>query len=432
MRRRTVWTLSTLVLLALLVSTAAANEIVQLRHLVYVGAGAAHEEFIRQKAEEFERLNPNVKIDISRVAGGTAYLEAIVVASLAGVPYDVVEPSTVEYAALAHKGLLADLSGYLDKSGVRALFPPEFLRPYQMGDKLFGMPQSLAAVTTVSNVTLLRTAGVQTPGELGDGWNWAKMLEIGPKLSVDKDGDGTNDTWAFLIGATLHRLFPAFIHNAGGDVFDAHINPRNSTFASDPGVEKGLEFWLQLHERGFITNNTRTFGTQRTAAISLHHGPWWIGEADLMAEPFDYEVALYPAGPAAQGTEMQVNGYNVSAISDKKDLAWEWIQFLTCDYDNAIDYMAKTGRPSAYLPALPEFSRLFPGKPRSIQVFLDVLQLPDTRIRVVTPIYNDVYQKFNAEIQSEVMTFKEPLTSFLQRIDEYAQRLLDELWSAEE
>jgi|LSQX01.1.fsa_nt_gb hypothetical protein len=97
----------------------------------------------------------------------------------------------------------------------------------------------------------------------------------------------------------------AFIHNAGGDAFDKHIQPRYATFTKDVAVAKGPEFYLELYRPGWATTDRPEFRSEETAAIGFEDGSWWIGLSEASPNPFEYEVAPYPRGPKMrQGSEV--------------------------------------------------------------------------------------------------------------------------------
>src|SRR5690606_9942699 len=107
---------------------------------------------------------------------------------------------------------------------------------------------------------------------------------------------------------------------------------------------------------------------------------------------------------------------------------FEWIRFLTADYENVVEYMRRTGRPTAYMPAASEYLRLFSeNHPDSISVWLEVLTHPDVRVRTVTPVYAEVSSEFNREFRS-VMNRQNSLENFLNYMNTFAQTRLDEAW----
>lgn len=400
---------------------------ITLTHLSNSSHHDAHRAFVEEKAREFNKLHPNVEIEM--VVSPGDYVEKIVIAAAGGISYDIVEPTSAQISDLVNQNLLLDLQPFLKRSGLALReFIPIALLPFQWDGKLLGLPSEINAVSTISNVKLFEHAGLETPQQLGAGWNWNALLKMAPKLSRDTAGRGANDRWAVLMAATFHRILPAFVHNAGGDVFDKQVQPRNSTFAKDPAVSVGLQFFLDLYWRDWLTSSSNTFRSEQTTAINLTDGSWWIGLAEELEDPFEYEVAPYPAGPARQGSEAQANGFCVAAQTKYPEEAFEWVRFLTADYDNAITYMRSTGRPTAYLRAAPRFATLFSAKhPASISVWIEVLTHPDVRTRAVTPAYTAVSNEFRAKFK-EVMSREKSLVDFLEHMQRYAQTRLDEAW----
>ncbi len=429
MRRRVLLVFVGIVVCQMMALAAAQAEPATITHLFFGSAGKAHEDFLVKMAAKFEAQYPQYRIELINGGSGAVYLDRILVASAAGVPYDVIEPTTTDFSAVARAGLVRDLAPLAARDGVDwNVFVPYAIAPYKWDDRVLALPTEISAVTTISNVDLLGEAGLATPGQLGSAWDWERLLSYGAYLSW-KDPDGKPVRWAYMAGTAMHRVVPMMVHNAGGDIFDKVMHPTKATFTTDPAVEVGLSFYLDLWTRGYIVTNRNEFANKHTAAISFNEGPWWIGMAETSSAPFEYEVALFPRGPARQGNEVLANAYSIHQYSTQLEGAWQWIKFLTLDYDNVVEYMKMSGRPAAYLPAMPQFARLFPGHPGSIAVFLEVLQRPDSRIRTVSPVYTDVYNKFNADFPGLVLTQKQPLKTFLENMQTFTQQKLDEHWA---
>jgi ABC-type glycerol-3-phosphate transport system substrate-binding protein len=400
---------------------------VTLTHLANSAHHDAHRTFVEDKAIEFSRLHPDVEIEVLASAG--AYVESIIVAAAGGVSYDIIEPTSAQISDLVSQNLLLDLHPFMKRSGLTlSEFIPIALLPFQWDNKLLGLPSEIVAVTTISNVRLFEQAGLQTPQQLGAAWNWDALLEMAPRLSRDIAGTGVRDRWAVAMVATFHRVLPAFVHNAGGDAFDKQVQPRNAMFTKDPAVAEGLQFFLDLYWRDWLTTDAGTFRSAQTTAMNMTDGSWWIGLAEELHDPFEYEVAPYPAGPRRQGSEAQANGFCVGAQTKDPEKAFEWVRFLTADPDNAVTYMRATGRPTAYLRSSPRFPTLFSSRhPASILAWIEVLTHPDVRTRAVTPAYASISNEFNARFK-EVMSQRRSLQDILEHMQRYAQSRLDEVW----
>lgn len=417
-----------LAILAVCTSAGAASTgPITLSHLVYTGHHESHEAYVREKALEFSRRHPEVTIEV--IANTGDYVERAVVAAAAGVAFDVLEPTSAHISSLVTRNMFMDLLPLLERSDLSLdAFPPISLVPYRWGAELYCIPSQLVAVTSIANVRLFQEAGVPTPQQMGEAWNWDSLVEISPKLSADTDGDGVNDRWSVLLPSGFNRVVPAFVHNAGGDVFDEQVQPRRATFTSDPAVRIGLQFYLDLYWRDWLTTEASTFRSEERTAINLTDGAWWIGLVEELDQPFAYEVAPYPKGPARQGSEIAVNGYCGGRQTAHPEWVFEWIRFLTADYENVVEYMRRTGRPTAYMPAASEYLRLFSeNHPDSISVWLEVLTHPDVRVRTVTPVYAEVSSEFNREFRS-VMNRQNSLENFLNYMNTFAQTRLDEAW----
>lgn len=263
-------------LVVTMVGTPALAQQIHLTHLFNPSHHEAHQRFVEKKAVEFQAIHPNVKIEVVVSPGN--YVEKVLIASAGGVPYDIVEPTSAQISAFASQGILKDLNPYFERGDVNlGAFLPMALVPFDWDGELICLPSEVNAVTTVANVRLFEEAGLSTPQQLGSDWNWDTLVDISPKLSGDLTGVGVSNRWAVLLPHSFHRVLPALVHNAGGDVFDAQVQPGNSMFLKDPAVREGLQFYLDLYERNWLTTTAATFRSEETTAINMADGSWWIG-----------------------------------------------------------------------------------------------------------------------------------------------------------
>ena len=59
-------------------------------------------------------------------------------------------------------------------------------------------------------------AGIPYPD---DTWDWAKLVEVGKQLTLDKDGDGKTDQWGFYTETTdMENYWSSLVWQNGGDI----------------------------------------------------------------------------------------------------------------------------------------------------------------------------------------------------------------------
>lgn len=207
--------------------------------------------------EEFERRNPDLKIELVR-ASASQMDDKFLVMTATQVPVDVViSMSLVGWASYGAKGLFRDLTPYIERDGekLRAKGVPDFvLGALRTVGGITSIPYSIyASYIMVYNATYFDEAGLAGPAADWDdrSWTWAAMVEAAKKL-VRYNSEGQMTRAGLLIGAddistqSLSLMW-------GGDLFAP------STY--EDGIVRELTF--------LTPENIRAFS--EAAALSTEH-----------------------------------------------------------------------------------------------------------------------------------------------------------------
>jgi multiple sugar transport system substrate-binding protein len=384
------------------------------------------EEYYKEMAAEFQKTHPNVEIEIVTSPSQADYESKVIVGAAAGVFYDVCIAPIVSFNSLAYGGFFQDLAPYIqrDNSPDMRQFLPISLQTVTIDNKLLGIPFGISAAAAVANVTMFKEAGLRTPSEMGSAWNWSALSNIANKLSRDTNGDGVFEIRGLQINRTAERIVPAFVYNAGGNIFDNVSRPTTITMSKDPAVASGLDFFLELAKADHFGSGQNWINAR--AALDLNQLPeTTVSYAKDVGMPFEYEVAHYPRGPVYQGSEILTFAYSLFKGSPNSDIAWEWIKFLTTNRTNVQGIMKAWGNPTPYMPYMADYYRLFSDYSPSFRIYSEIMQHPDAHIRPQTPIYDEVVKVFNAGLAS-LINGQVSLQNFLINIDETIQPLINE------
>ena len=105
----------------------------------------------------------------------------------------------------------------------------------------YGLPRDLNTVVLYYNKAMFDAAGLPYPD---DTWDWAKLVEVGKKLTLDTDGDGTPDQWGlYTETADMENAWSSFVWQNGGDVMAAD---GKSTVVDSPEAAAGIQFLQDL------------------------------------------------------------------------------------------------------------------------------------------------------------------------------------------
>lgn len=405
--------------------TTASAETIKITQLMRAHHYAFSEAYFTEMIKQFKATHPNVEIEIVTTPTQDDYESKVIVGTAAGVFFDVCIAPVVSFNSLAYKGLFQDLNTYIkrDKSFDLRQFLPISLQTATVNNQLLGLPFGVSAAAAVANVTMFREAGMRTPQELGNAWNWEALESIAEKLSHDTNGDGVYETRGLQINRTAERILPMFVYNAGGSIFDNMSTPKRATFSSNPGVTTGMNFYLDLAKRDFFGQGQNWI--QGKAALDLNQLPeTTVSYAKSVGMPFEYEVAHYPKGPAHQGSEIITFSYSILRDSPHGDIAWEWIKFLTINRQNVQGIMAAWGNPTPYRPYMADYFKLFSDYSPSFRVYSDIMQHPDAYVRPQIPVYDEVVKMFNNRLAA-LISGEVSLQSYLINLDQNTQPLLD-------
>lgn len=223
-------------------------------------------------------------------------------------PHDRIGQSVLE-------GIIAplDLSAeYLDQ------FIDSTVEAMSYGGKIYGIPYSLETVALIYNKDLLPTV----PNTMETLFTLAKEMT-------------TEEQYGFLYDITNFYYTYGFFGGFGGYVFKQTSDGLDveDIGLANPGAVKGAELILRFRKEGLIPEGTTESVTDglfiegKVAAVI--NGPWKF--AEFKEAGVNYGIAPLPrlANGNYPKTFIGVKGYYISAFSENKDAALQFITWLT-------------------------------------------------------------------------------------------------------
>lgn len=405
--------------LSLLVLAAPAMAQITITHYNFAGHGAGWTDYLKDRAKAFEELHPGIKVEIVTNPGNSAnYVDEFVVALAGGAPPN----STDFHAALAGgmigDGFFTDLRPYLERDGIvlsELTVPPVVEILTAPNGSIWSLAGDIFPVVTFYNVDMFEEAGLPSPNDLGDDWTWERAIESGRLLTQDLSGDGITDQWG--IEAMGSRWY-MWVHQAGGMLYDRIVDPTESRW-NTPEVITGFDFPISVFRAGI----SPAYGSPEysagalargTAAMTFKDGPGAIG-ARLTDVPFRWDIAPQVRGPKNAGSEIAVSGFQMVAAAENQEETWEWLKFISFDYESMLKFMEYTGRVPHLLEAAFEYNHYNPHAPEHWRAFLDVASLPETLPNYVIPQSVQINGVINPLIM-EVFTGQTPIESAVEEI----------------
>lgn len=303
-------------------------------NVIYMAQAGYQPDDIRDMADLFEELT-DTKVNITFVKYDEMH-EKIVASAVAPVAtYDVILLDLIWTAEFASKKMVQPLDDRITPA-IRNDIAPAILDAFVFNKKTWAMPFLANFQLFFYNQDMIRKAGFSGPPKTLEEMV-EQMRAIKAKGIVKYP---FTDSWNQKEGLVCEYVWltGAF----GGETFDAEGEP---IFNSGPGL-KALEFMVSLLKEGlanpkaltndepaakddFISGNA-AFTTNWTFQYALMNDPSVskvVGEGKMGLIP----VAKEALGKSKFGTA-SVSGFQGAAImanSRKKDLAWQYVKFIT-------------------------------------------------------------------------------------------------------
>lgn len=247
------------------------------------GLPAPQDDLIKKALDE----KLNIDIEINMIQGFTDYLNQIKVRAAAGNLPDIFHLDLVALNDFAQKGLLLDLTPYLDTKlkTAKSFMTESLLKKGMVNGKYY-------AITRIADVAFssfwirkdwLDNLNLSMPTNLDELYNVAKAF-----TEQDPDGNGKKDTYGFT-GTELGAFSPIFgaYGTAGpGSTFLKDGKVVNAYY--DPGLPEALQYIHRLISENLVDPQLMTNkGTMaRDQAFQGKAGIIWAGWTDIAKQEF--------------------------------------------------------------------------------------------------------------------------------------------------
>ena len=369
----------------------------------------------KEVVEEFEKQNPDIKVLIENVSY-QAYWEKLLTMIAGGESPDVVFMESRRLSGFVTRNGVVPLNDLIkdDKDIKLDDFYPISLKSYQMGGKLYGLPNDVAVVVMFYNKDLFDREGVTYPR---DGWTWSDLVKIGKQLTKDKNKDGVPDQY----GITTYAWKCAIWQN-GGDLVDNPNNPKKSTM-NTKAVKDALQFCNDLvHKHKIAPPSTwwqsqqghEMFMTQKVA-MSIE-GHWMVPY--IRKANFKWDVVTLPKGKNHAG-ENYGSCFSIPEGSKHIKEAWRFIKFLAGEEGQKL--LVSSGFSTPALKSIAKSKYFLSSDPKNAEAFLKMLKRGHASIKSPNVLkIESIYQ----EEMDQFWLNKSPVNAMTKKIDTAVNRVL--------
>ena len=278
--------------------------------------------------EAFTAANPTIKVNVT-VSDWEPYWDKLQTGLAGGAAPDVFAmdgPLGPDYQT---RDVLLDLTPYIQgESYDLGQLDANAVKDFTTADGAqFGLPRDLNVIALYYNKTMFDAASIAYP----DGtWDWAKLIEVGKKLTLDTNSDGKPDQWGLYTETSdMENYWSSLVWQNGGDVLAP--DGKTTVLGSDQAVG-GLQFLQDLIWKEKVMPDAASWPTdsgdafeQGKAAMEAN-GSWLV--ATHQAAGIDLGIAPLPKGPAGQATSINPTGAVVYAKTKNPDAAWAFVKYL--------------------------------------------------------------------------------------------------------
>jgi len=275
----------------------------------------------------FHAAEPRITVKVT-VSDWEPYWDKLQTLLAGGAAPDVFAMDGPLFPDYAGRDVLLDLSSYIQAES----YPLSSLADLAVKDfatsdgRQMGLPRDLNVIALFYNKKMFDAAGIPYPD---DSWDWNKLIEVGKKLTLDKNKDGKIDQWGLYTETTdMENYWSSLVWQNGGDI----LAPDGKTTVLDsPGATGGLQFLQDLIWKHKIVPDPALFAEtgdafeQGKAAMEIN-GSWLVATDE--AAGLSFGIAPIPAGPAGRVTSINPTGAVVYKGTKSPDAAWVFVKYL--------------------------------------------------------------------------------------------------------
>jgi multiple sugar transport system substrate-binding protein len=304
------------------------------RYLAGPDIGGASKEII----DRFEKLNPNIKIEMVEGPSATNVRENMYSTSFMGgeSTYDVVLMDVIWVPKFAAQGWLRPLDDWFPKEEQDEFLPGDILGSTYKGN-VYRVPTQSDGGMLYYRKDLLQKAGLNVPQ------TWDEMVAAAKKIQSPPN------VWGFVFqGKQYEGLvcdFLELVWGNGGRVLD----DEGKVVLDSPAAVEALT-WLvdAVHEDGISPEGVLTYQEeearnmfQEGKAVFMRNWPYAWNLVQGGDSPVRGKVGIIPMvrGKGQSAATLGGWGYGISKFSKNPEAAWKFIQFATSVESLKLQYM---------------------------------------------------------------------------------------------
>jgi multiple sugar transport system substrate-binding protein len=280
--------------------------------------------FIDEHLKAFRETYPQIQIEQSPEGVGPK----LIAAAAAGTPPDLVRSYPQDINDYAAKGILLDLAPRVKNSKEINLkdadLPQTAFDEMRLGQALYSIPDTQAAVMIFYNRDLLQKAGLPEPA---DTWTTADVLTMARQAT-----NAAANLWGFNITRTGVRMMP-WVWGNGGEYFDEKYT---KALVDQPAVYETYQWAADFVAKYRYAPNADEIkqipvvpgGAFASGVYALHvQNTGGFQDAQANWKHLNWSTVAWPKGSKGQSHLIDAIGSAVTSGSKFPDHAWRYSEF---------------------------------------------------------------------------------------------------------
>lgn len=295
-------------------------------------------EILKPILAEFERENPDIKVDFVHIPQN--YFQKIHLLFASNMPPDVIFINNLNLPIYANAGMLEDI-GQLDSSVMeQKIFYEQALQALSYNGKLYAIPRDVSNLVVFYNKDIFNKYNVDLPNKF---WSLDDLLILAAKLTIDTDGDGQTDIWGISFEEDPLFYLPYLMSEGGGILSD----DGKRIIIDTPQSKKGLNFYADLKNKYNVAPKKSESASATMAQMFLQgklamqvSGRWLVPKY-LSDAKFNWGVINFPSGYEGSVVPLDASGWAIAKSSKHKKESMRLIEFLSSK--GSIERLSKSG-----------------------------------------------------------------------------------------
>lgn len=263
---------------------------------------------------------------------GASYYDRLQALAAAGTPPGAFRLEPAWFAALAGKGLPAQLDAYV----AAQKYPLQddwsaLVASYRWQGALMALPELGNAQVILYNPGLFAKASVPDPNaaDATRQWTWPTMLSAAQRLTR---GSGATQQFGFAFDATIERLLP-WIWSNGGQMFTDDAKPTTLDMGNSNTVQ-AIQWLADMGTRFHVAPTpAEQQGMSLDALFAAGRLAMYATVTDMAAVTrqvngaFAWDMTPLPVGNAGRFNLAGGSAYGITAASTSAEIAWAFLAY---------------------------------------------------------------------------------------------------------